>query len=80
MPLDPFTVAYQPDYSGTYATFGDCLLSPHGKWVWVYCREHECGHRAAIAYASFAVRWGMDATTQMIRRTSGAAVAAISAH
>ena len=61
-------VACQPDYSGTYPKFGDCLLSPNGKWVWVYCRVRECGHSAAIAYASFAVRWGMEASTLTIRR------------
>ena len=68
MALDPFGIAFQSDYSSSYPTLGDCLSSAHGKWVWVYCNVRACGHRAAVAYAPFAIRWGMDANTGMIRR------------
>jgi hypothetical protein len=42
-------------------------LQKQAGWVWV-CREGTgCGHRAPVAIAPFAIRWGLDASSDLIR-------------
>lgn len=68
MPIDPFEIGCSKESSAGSSTFRESLLSPDGKWVWVYCQVRQCNHKAAVAYGSFAIRWGMDATIDLIRR------------
>jgi hypothetical protein len=43
-------------------------------WVWVYCNrfldsEHRaCGHRTPMALAPLVIRWGPEASSDMLRR------------
>jgi hypothetical protein len=48
-------------------TIGKLLREGMGNWVWAYCSNPGCGHRVPIALAPFAIRWGMDASSDMIR-------------
>ena len=68
MPIDPFEISSSKESSAGSPTFRESLRSPDGKWAWVYCQVRACGHSAAVAYGSFAIRWGMDATIDLIRR------------
>jgi len=43
------------------------LLSTDLKWMFGYCERISCGHSMPIALAPFAIRWGMDASTDLIR-------------
>src|SRR5262249_5931106 len=51
-------------------------------WVWVHCRDPHCRHTAALALAPLIIRWGEEASSDLIcqyaRRTAcghkGAAV------
>jgi putative SOS response-associated peptidase YedK len=65
---DPFGIRCQHEPASQFPTFGNCLQSRESKWMWVSCPVRECGHRAAVAFAPLAIRWGMNATTQMVRR------------
>lgn len=39
------------------------------RWVWLICdRYPPCLHRAAVALAPFVIRWGPDASSDMLRR------------
>lgn len=53
--------------AGPVATIGQLLREPRGRWAWVYCRNPACGHYRAMPLAPFAIRWGMDASTDIIR-------------
>ena len=68
MSFDALGIRCQWVYGDSFPTFSTCLKSPHGKWVWVHCSVRECNHSAAVSLAPFAIRWGIHATTQMIRR------------
>ena len=54
--------------NSTVATIGDLLDSIGPNWTWAYCIDMTCGHRVAIPLAPFAIRWGLDASTDLIRR------------
>jgi hypothetical protein len=41
------------------------LLRPPG-WYWLRCNA--CGHRVAVALAPFVIRWGADASSDMLRQ------------
>jgi hypothetical protein len=51
---------------GPVPTIG-AFLSGDTKWFWAYCERMGCGHVAPIALAPFAIRWGMEASTDLIR-------------
>jgi putative SOS response-associated peptidase YedK len=68
MVFDVLGIRCQAESGGSFPTLGTCLKSPHGKWVWVHCSVRECNHSAAVSLVPFAIRWGTDATTHMIRR------------
>ena len=53
---------------GPEATIGELLSDHSGKWVHIYCTNYLCGHHAAIALASFAIRHGFDAPMTTVRR------------
>jgi hypothetical protein len=38
-------------------------------WVWAYCGKSGCGGSAPIAIAPFIIRWGPDASSDLIRRS-----------
>lgn len=54
------------------ATIGDLLRSHSPKWFWAYCLGRQggspCCYVRPIPLAPFAIRWGMDASSDMIRR------------
>ena len=52
---------------GPVPTIGESLCTD-AKWWWAYCERIGCGHVAPIALAPFAIRWGMDASTDLIRQ------------
>ena len=43
------------------------LQRNNGGWVWAYCENRDCGHRVALAIAPFAIRWGLDASSDLMR-------------
>jgi hypothetical protein len=51
----------------TTATLGQ-LHRPPG-WVWVYCTRYNppCPHHAPMALAPLIIRWGPDASSDMLR-------------
>jgi hypothetical protein len=51
---------------GPVPTIGE-FLSGETKWFWAYCERIDCGHNAPIALAPFAIRWGLDASSDLIR-------------
>lgn len=51
---------------GPVPTIG-AFLSGEAKWFWAYCERIGCGHAAPIALAPFAIRWGLEASTDLIR-------------
>lgn len=51
---------------GPVPTIGQ-LLTTDLKWMFSYCEHIGCGHSAPIALAPLAIRWGMDASTDVIR-------------
>lgn len=52
---------------GPEPTIGDLLADCHGKWAYLYCTHYLCGHHAAIAFATFAIRYGLDAPMSKVR-------------
>jgi hypothetical protein len=50
-----------------------------GNWAWAYCINPSCGYYKAVALAPFAIRWGIDASSDLIRNICAARTAAISA-
>jgi hypothetical protein len=61
--LDPRPRIIEP---GPVPTIGE-FLGTDAKWCWAYCERIGCGHSAPIALAPFAIRWGMGASTDLIR-------------
>src|SRR5215475_11797163 len=57
-----------PPWSGRVATLGELHRSPG--WVWIWCGRAMpyCGHRAPMALAPLVIRWGPDASSDMIRQ------------
>jgi putative SOS response-associated peptidase YedK len=66
--FDEFGVKCQLGSLESLPTFSVCLSASEAKWTWVYCPVRNCGHKAAVAFAPFAIRWGMQASTSQIRR------------
>jgi len=52
--------------AGPVPTIGE-ILRGETKWFWAYCERMGCGHSAPIALAPFAIRWGLDASSDLIR-------------
>jgi hypothetical protein len=53
---------------GPVPSIGAMLQSSSSpKWCWAYCERINCGHSSPIAFATFAIRWGMAASTDLIR-------------
>jgi hypothetical protein len=44
--------------------------STPGKWLWVYCAAYGCLHHAPMAIAPFVIRWGPEASSDMLRRSA----------
>jgi hypothetical protein len=44
-------------------TLGRLLHQPY--WLWLCC---SCGHRVAVALVPFVIRWGADASSDMLRQ------------
>src|SRR2546423_1337523 len=42
-------------------------LQRQGGWVWAYCEGIGCGHRVPLAIAPFAIRWGLNASSDLMR-------------
>jgi hypothetical protein len=36
-------------------------------WVWLYCNNYFCHHRAPAAVAPFVIRWGRHASSDVLR-------------
>ncbi len=51
---------------GPVPTIGDFLRTDL-KWMFAYCERMGCGHSMPIALAPYAIRWGMEASTDLIR-------------
>lgn len=49
-------------------TIGELLLS-EPRWVWATCDQIGCGHRVPIALVPYAIRWGMDVSSDVLRRS-----------
>ena len=39
-------------------------------WLWVWCRNSHCRHRAPMALAPLIIRWGGDASSDLLRRSA----------
>jgi hypothetical protein len=48
-------------------TLGSMQRSTPGKWLWVYCAAYGCLHHSPMAIAPFVIRWGPDASSDMLR-------------
>jgi hypothetical protein len=40
------------------------------RWLWLVCRETGCGHTAPAALTPFVIRWGADASSDVLRRSA----------
>lgn len=47
-------------------TIGDLMRDANPNWVWVHCVV-DCSHAKPMTLAQFAIRWGMDASSDKIR-------------
>jgi hypothetical protein len=47
-------------------TLGQLTRSPG--WFWVYCNHRACSHRRPLPIVPFAIRWGHDASSDLLRR------------
>jgi hypothetical protein len=45
-------------------------LRKHSCWVWVNCENSTCRHRAPVALAPLIIRWGPDASSDMLRQSA----------
>jgi hypothetical protein len=54
---------------GLVPTLAKLQRSPPGKWCWVYCAAYGCLHHAPMAIAPFVIRWGREASSDMLRRS-----------
>jgi hypothetical protein len=50
-------------------TLGALLQAPY--WTWLCC---SCGHRVPVALVPFVIRWGADASSDMLRRQARCSV------
>jgi hypothetical protein len=48
-------------------TIGE-LLQPAPHWLWVLCNNRSCMRRSAIPLAPFVIRYGADASSDVLRR------------
>ena len=48
-------------------TIGE-LHRPAPHWLWVFCNARECTHRRALPLAPFVIRYGKDASSDVLRR------------
>jgi hypothetical protein len=55
-----------PDPATPDATLGQLHRSQC--WWWIYCGSGTCSHCAPIALAPFVIRWGADASSDVLRR------------
>jgi hypothetical protein len=51
-------------------TLSDLQRSAPGKWCWVYCAAYGCLHHSPMAIAPLIIRWGPDASSDMLRRSA----------
>jgi len=51
-------------------TLGALLHQPY--WCWLRCDA--CGHRVAVALVPFIIRWGADASSDVLRRNARCSV------
>lgn len=57
---------------GAIATMGD-IQRPAPHWCWIYCNNAFCeriSRPTAIALAPYVIRWGADASSNMLRRSA----------
>jgi hypothetical protein len=55
---------------GQVPTLVQLQRSAPGKWLWVYCAAYGCLHHSPTAIAPFVIRWGPDASSDMLRRSA----------
>jgi hypothetical protein len=51
------------------STLGE-MQQTDGKWCWLYCNNLICNHSAPVAIAPFVIRWGPDASSDVLRRSA----------
>ena len=51
---------------GPVATLGQ--LHKHSSWTWVWCER--CQHHAPMAFVPLMIRWGSDASSDVLRRSA----------
>jgi hypothetical protein len=39
-------------------------------WVWVYCRQNDCTHKAPMAFVPLIIRWGPDTSSDRLRQAA----------
>jgi len=61
---DPAPAGSQPRGAVSVPTLGALLHQPY--WCWLRCDA--CGHSVAVALVPFVIRWGADASSDMLRR------------
>jgi hypothetical protein len=65
-------MAYRYRYSGEIPKLEqlrrDCC------WIWLNCAAPGCRHRAPIAFTPYIIRWGADASSDMLRRCARCSV------
>ena len=65
---DPLQQVREP--AGPVATIRQ-LMRCHGGWCWVYClggaERDYCYYERPLAFAQFAILWGLDASSDLIR-------------
>ena len=60
---DPAPARSRPRAGVPVPTLGQLLHAPY--WVWLCC---SCDHRVAVALVPFVIRWGADASSDMLRQ------------
>lgn len=50
---------------GAVPTLGE--LQRGASWVWMYCEQRQCLHRAPMAVAPAAILWGLNASSNVLR-------------
>lgn len=53
-------------YTGPVPTLGE--LHRQSKWLWLNCARTGCHHTQPVALAAFVIRWGSEASSDMLRR------------
>lgn len=43
-------------------------------WIWLYCADHQCGHHIATTLAWAVIKYGPDASTNVLRENARCAV------